>query len=355
MTYRVVQWATGAMGTAILRTMLDHPGIDVVGTYVYGEAKAGRDVGDLARRDATGVLATSDVDEILALDADVVVHAGRIGPYGSHDDDIVALLESGKNVLSINGYTDPLVHAGERLDRLRKAAERGGATLMGVGLNPGFIGEQVAVLATGVCASVDHVEVVEMADARLVQDPEYLFGSLGFGAELGAHDPNDPSWGPVGSLNGMFEEVVGAMAHHLGLELDEIVSDHVCHPAQSDLEIAAGVIPQGTVGHTNWRWHGIVAGERRITMSIHWFVETAFLPEPEPPLWRVTVTGHPGVRIAMEVEKHPDDRSRMGAEQYAVAGQVINAVPHVVAAEPGVMIRPIATPWRADYGTVAPN
>ena len=58
MTYRVIQWATGAMGTAILRTMLDHPGIEVVGTYVYGEAKAGRDIGDLARRDATGVLVT---------------------------------------------------------------------------------------------------------------------------------------------------------------------------------------------------------------------------------------------------------------------------------------------------------
>jgi len=355
MTYRVVQWATGAMGTAILRTMLDHPGVEVVGTYVYGEAKAGRDVGDLARRDATGVLATSDVAEILALDADVVVHAGRIGPYGAHDDEIVALLESGKNVLSINGYTDPLVHPGARLDRLREAAERGGVTLMGVGLNPGFIGEQVAVLATGVCASVDHVEVVEMADARLVQDPEYLFGALGFGAGLDEHDPNDPSWGPVGALNGMYEEVLGAMAHHLGLTIDEVVSDHVCHPAESDLTVAAGVIPRGTVGHTNWRWHAMVDGSPRLTMSIHWFVETAYLPEPEPPLWRVSITGHPGVKIAMELEKHPADHSRMGAEQYAVAGQVINAVPHVVAAEPGLMIRPVATPARADYATFRPS
>ncbi|SKB05332.1 NAD(P)H-dependent amine dehydrogenase family protein [Aeromicrobium choanae] len=355
MTHRVVQWATGAMGTAILRTMLDHPGIEVVGTYVYGERKAGRDVGDLARRDATGVLATSDVDEILALDADVVVHAGRIGPYGAHDDEIVALLESGKNVLSINGYTDPFVHPGERLDRLRAAAERGGVTLMGVGLNPGFIGEQVAVLATGVCASVDHIEVVEMADARLVQDPDYLFGSLGFGAPLDAHDPNDPSWGPVGALNGMYEEVLGAMAHHLGMTVDEVVSDHVCHPAGSDLEVSAGVIREGTVGHTNWRWHAMVGGRRRLTMSIHWFVETAHLPEPEPPLWRVNITGHPGVRIAMELEKHPDDRSRMGAEQYAVAGQVINAVPHVVAAPPGLAIRPVATPARDDFVSFTPR
>ncbi len=355
MTYRVVQWATGAMGTAVLRSMLDHPGTEVVGAYVYGERKVGLDVGDLARRPATGVLATNDAAEILALDADVVVHAGRLGPYGAHDDDIVALLESGKNVISINGYTDPLAHPGPRLDRLQAACERGGTSLMGAGLNPGFIGEQAAVVATGLCASVEHVEVVEAADARVLQDPEYFFNALGFGAAMDDHDPNDPSWGPVSALGGMYEEVLGQMAHQLGMTVDEIVTDHVCHPAVEDITASAGVVPAGTVGHTNWRWHAIVGGERRLTMSIHWFVETAHLDDPEPPLWKVNVTGHPGVRVSIELEKHRDDRSRMGAEQYAVAAQVINAIPYVVHAEPGVMIRPVATPARDDYATFVPR
>jgi len=346
MTYRVVQWATGAMGKAVMRTMIDHPDTEIVGAYVYGDKKAGRDVGQIANRPPTGVLATNDVDEILALDADVVVHAGRIGPYGGHDDDIVRLLESGKNVISINGYTDPYAHPGERLERLQAAGVAGGATLMGVGLNPGFIGEQVAVLATGVCASLDHIEVVEAADARELRDPAYLFDALGFGAELDAHDPNDPAWGPVGALNGMYEEVLGAMAHHLGLELDRVETDHVCHPAETDIEVHVGTIPAGTVGHTNWRWHGIVDGEKRLTMSIHWFIETAHLDDPNPPLWRVHITGHPGVRMSIDLEKHPDDHSRMGAEQYALAGQVINAIPHLVVAEPGVMVRPALTPVR---------
>ena len=80
MAYRVIQWATGAMGKSCLRTVIDHPSTDLVGLYVYGEAKAGRDAGDIARRGATGVLATRDIDEILALDADVVIHAARLAP-----------------------------------------------------------------------------------------------------------------------------------------------------------------------------------------------------------------------------------------------------------------------------------
>lgn len=346
MTYRVVQWATGPMGKAILRTMIDHPSTDVVGAYVYNEKKVGRDVGDLANRPTTGVFATNNIDEILALDADVVVHAGRLGPYGGHDDDIVRLLESGANVLSINGYTDPHAHPGERRNRLQNAGVAGGSSLMGVGLNPGFVAEQVAVLVTGICASLEHIEVVEAADARELRDPRYLFDALGFGAPLGEHDPNDPSWGPVSALNGMYEEVLSAMAHHLDLKLERIETDHVCHPAESDVVVHAGTIPKGTVGHTNWRWHGIVGGRRRLTMSIHWFVETAHLDEPEPPLWRVHLTGHPGLRLSIDLQKHPDDHSRMSTEQYAVAGQVINSIPHVVAAEPGGTIRPVLTPVR---------
>jgi 2,4-diaminopentanoate dehydrogenase len=93
--YRVIQWATGAMGRATLRTVIDHPDTELVGVFTYSPDKAGRDAGELAGRPPTGVLATSDLDTLLALDADVVVHAGMLKPYAEHVDDYVALLASG--------------------------------------------------------------------------------------------------------------------------------------------------------------------------------------------------------------------------------------------------------------------
>ncbi|MBN9621282.1 MAG: hypothetical protein J0H43_16380 [Actinobacteria bacterium] len=350
--YRVVQWATGAMGTAVLRSLIDHPATEVVGVYVYDAGKAGVDAGALARRPETGVRATADVAEILRLDADVVVHAGRIGgPYGSHKADIAALLRSGKNVISINGYSHPAYWAGPRLTMLEDAGRAGGATLVGAGLNPGFVAEQMAVTATGITARVEHLEIVETADGREVRNPDYLFGILGFGADPAGIDPNDPGWGPVAALNGMYEELLAAVAYRLGIALERVESDHVLHAATEDLHLPAGIVRQGTVSHTNWRWHAYAGGERRLTMSIHWFVETSHLGQDDPPLWSVHLTGHPGLRMTIELEKHPDDRSRMGAEQYAVAAEVINTIPHVVAAPPGVLLRPIATPARDDIAS----
>lgn len=53
MAYRVVQWATGAMGTAVLRVVIDHPGTELVRVYVYGKDKEGLDAAAIARRAAT--------------------------------------------------------------------------------------------------------------------------------------------------------------------------------------------------------------------------------------------------------------------------------------------------------------
>ncbi|MBW8811948.1 MAG: hypothetical protein JF588_00860 [Caulobacterales bacterium] len=349
MTYRVIQWATGAMGRTCLRAVLDHPAMQLVGLYVYGESKAGRDAGELARRPPVGVVATRDVDEILALDADVVIHCARLAPpYGSHDAEIIRLLASGKNVISINGYSDPGYWGGARLAALEAACAAGGSTLMGAGLNPGFAAEQLAVAASGLCAELDQVEVVESVDCRAMRNPDYVFGVLGFGEDPASANPNDPDWGPASALNGMYAEVLAALAERLGLALERVDTDHRVFAATEDLAIAAGPIRKGGISHLNWRWVGVVAGAPRLVMSIHWHMESAHLDTPEPPLWRIHVTGQPGVRLSVDLEKRPGDATPTSAEQLGVAGAVINAIPVVCAAAPGVLLRPVATPFRGD-------
>ncbi len=349
MKYRVIQWATGGMGKNCLRALIDHPAMELVGVYVYGRDKAGKDAGEIARRPLTGVVATREVGEILALDADVVIHAARLAPpYGAHDADLIRLLESGKNVISINGYSHPQHWGGQRFAALEAACARGGTSLLGAGLNPGFAAEQLAIVATGVCTAIDHVEIVESVDCTPVRNPDYVFKVLGFGAAPEAVDLNDPQWGPAAALNGMYAEVLAAMADRLGMRLERIETAHRGFPASQDLQIAAGFIARGRLGHFNWRWHGIVDGERRLTMSIHWYMERAHLDAPDPSLWRIHVRGQPVVRMSVDLEKRAGDLSPTSAEQIAVAGSVINAIPIVCAAPPGVLTRPLATPFRQE-------
>ena len=66
--YRVVQWATGVVGSSALRSIVRHPRLELAGVKVYSDAKAGRDAGEIVGIDPTGVIATQDVEEIVALD-----------------------------------------------------------------------------------------------------------------------------------------------------------------------------------------------------------------------------------------------------------------------------------------------
>ena len=99
--YRVVQWATGNIGARTMRAVLEHPNLTLAGVYVHTPAKAGLDAGELSGGglDATGVVATHDIDEILALGADCVLYTPRTCGF----DDVCALLSSGVNVVSTRG------------------------------------------------------------------------------------------------------------------------------------------------------------------------------------------------------------------------------------------------------------
>ena len=72
--YRVIEWATGVVGSAALKRIIEHPQLELAGVKVYSEEKNGRDAGDLVGLPATGVAATMDVDAILAADADCVIY-----------------------------------------------------------------------------------------------------------------------------------------------------------------------------------------------------------------------------------------------------------------------------------------
>src|SRR6056297_2348856 len=223
--YRVVQWATGAMGKTCLRAVIDHPDQELAGLYVYSEAKAGRDAGDIARREPTGIIATRDIEEILALDADVVLHCPLLQfPYDAHDDDVCRLLASGKNVISINNYFHPR-SLGETLSaRLAEACERGGSTLVGTGINPGLVAERVVPVLSALCVELESVHCREVYDCLDMPNAAYVFDVMGMGADPAGVDLEQ---GALATLfTAMYRQCVGALAERLALPLTAIVSDH---------------------------------------------------------------------------------------------------------------------------------
>lgn len=345
MTYRVVQWATGSIGRTCLRAILDSPDCDLVGLLVYAHNKAGQDAGTLARRDPTGVLATREVAEIVALQADVVVHTPRLQlPYEAHDDDICRLLRSGKNVITTAGHHYPRAHGGARQAMFTAAAVAGGSTLFGVGVSPGVIGERIAMTLASTSMDLDEIDITEVFDAAGMVSPDFVFGVMGMGSRP---DELDLRAGELPALYSLlYAETLAYMADHLGLTDYVIDSGHHVELAAADVAVRAGVIRAGTVVATEWRWQLRAAGRRRIGLAIIWTMDLTLPRYAGRPHWQIRMTGRPEVTMTIDMHDPTDPAVRTTAAQYIAAGVVMQSIPAVVAAPPGVLEPPAFAPYR---------
>ena len=346
--YRVIQWATGSIGRSTLRRIIDHPDLKLAGLYVYGKDKKGHDAGEIARRPATGVIATNDLNEILALDADVVLHTSRITiPYEKQNDDVLKLLSSGKNVISVNGFFYPEAHGRIYADPLKMACERGQSTLAGAGINPGFIAERIALVMSGLCARVDSIGSFEMVDASYMPAPDFVFDTMGFGSDPSV---SDITRGPLGRLYfDLYLETFAYVAEAMGTRIASIEPDHRLTLAPEDVRIAAGNLRRGTVAATEWRWNAEFANGQKMTHSLLWTSSPKLHGDDDPVHWRIEIKGRPNVSLSFSLED-PDPAappSRAGAD--ATAAAVIRAIPDVCAAKPGFFRYPPLSPFRTRF------
>ena len=120
--YKVIQWATGVVGSAALGGILRHPKLELVGLKVYSDDKNGLDAGDIAGTDATGVIATQDVDAIVAMEADCVVYC----PLPWSTTEICRLLESGKHVVTPCPYWFPFIQNRKAAEAIEASCRKGG-------------------------------------------------------------------------------------------------------------------------------------------------------------------------------------------------------------------------------------
>src|SRR5258707_1580849 len=164
--YRVVQWTTGNVGKRSLQSIVANAQFELVGCYAWSPDKAGRDAGDLVGIPSVGVAGTSDVDALLGLKPDCVVY----NPMWINVDELVRILSAGVNVVTTAAFiTGHNLGAGR--DRILEACEKGGSTIFGSGVSPGFA-KLLAIVSAMVCNRVDKVTVTETSDATVYDSPQ---------------------------------------------------------------------------------------------------------------------------------------------------------------------------------------
>jgi len=344
----VVQWATGKLGTESLRQIIDHPDLELAGVYVYSDNKAGIDAGELCGRPATGIRATNSVAEILATQADFVVHMPMLEPTTDNSDrEVLALLASGKNVISIRGYFWPRWRGAEYEQRFLDACARGGSTLHGTGISPGFVFDRMGPAVTGFCTSVRAVDCIEYFDLRM-RPWHTIYDVIGLGHAPGEITLDHPT---PQTLTTLYSEMYHLMAAHWETEVDTIDLGLQWVPAEKDLHLKSGTIKKGTAKGTVWTWSIQMRNGMTLSQKSHWYVDT--IPGWDTRnVWIIDVKGEPQFRAEMSLEAvGPDALTKGGYDPNgrALAALCINAMPEVAAASPGILKATIFAPWRARF------
>ncbi|MBE1534482.1 NAD(P)H-dependent amine dehydrogenase family protein [Actinomadura algeriensis] len=324
--HRVVQWATGALGRSVIRGVLDRPDMELAGVWVHTLAKEGADAGTIAGRPPTGVRATRDRADILALDADCVVYApGR--PVLDDVETVCALLASGKNVVCTNGLVYPEAHGPRLVEELERACKQGGTSVHGTGFNGGFMADVLPLVLSRLARRITHVYSRECSD--LARHPSWgmVHHALGLGRD---EDAFLRTLRPARtSMRNMYSECLHLVAAGLGVDLDEIDVDVDHRLAGTDLEISAGRIPRGTVAAVRWTFSGLTGARPAITAEVVYKADAARVPDWGEPGHSVRVDGRPSLALTTGDDWVSDDVS-------AAAAHALNSIPAVCAAAPGV-------------------
>ncbi len=331
MTFRVVQWTTGITGSAAVRGMVGHPVLELVGCYAYLPEKVGQDVGVLCGIEPIGIRATDDVDALLALEPDCVSYM----PYRPDFDHVVKILESGCNIVTTmyrlagRGYGDDV------LERIEDATQRGGSSLYASGVYPGHA-PMVGLAASAMCARIDRISVLESLDIRGYES-EKMCRSMGFDREV--DDPEAPR--ALEEACGSFKDQIQVMARALAVDLDEIRFEPQFATANDTLDLGFMTIQKGRIAGLKGVISGIAEGRAVIQCQFVWKLGDDMTPNwPVEDGYVVEIDGDPRVRCRLEpIDPSPDTIGAHFDAGTTTAMPVINAIPDVCAAEPGIVNR----------------
>jgi hypothetical protein len=330
-TLRVLQWTTGNVGRRSLKAILRHPGYELAGVYAFGADKVGRDAAELCGLDEpTGVIATDDVEALLATGAD----ACSYNPMWPDVDHMARLLSAGVNISSTAGFITGRALGEEAVARLEAAGHEGGASLFGSGINPGFA-NLFGLVSTQVCDRVDSIRVIESVDSTDYDSGETEL-SVGYTLPLDTPGLLDKTK----AATAVFGDAVAMMADALGVELDEITFDCDYAAATAEEDLGYITLPAGGVAALDGRWRGRLGGRDLIVLNFQWKKGRTV----EPPFqlrhgYHVEIEGEPNVHSQLMIFPGRDwaEPSYMGLGMIMTAMPAVNAIPAVVAARPGIV------------------
>ena len=342
-TLRVAQFATGNVGSEMVKRIVEHPDLELVGLYCYSPEKIGCDAGEIVGIGPLAVTATNDVADVLGARPDIANFNG-VWP---DVDMFCTLLENGINVVTtsdwITGYhrdrNHPHPSGSKPTELIEAACQRGGSTFYGTGMNPG-LAQILSVVATAGMGRVEHLTVLETVDVSCHHSVD-TWKNVGYGRPV--DDPEVPGLLETGCT--VFADSIYMMADCLDIELEDVAFECELGACTEDVDLGWWSLPKGSVGASLAKFIGISNGEPKIEVHLEWQMTAKTEPR-----WKVqgcyitTIEGDPMIiNRHMILPATGKPHGLMNAEYFASLGMTItgmpalNAMRAVCEAKPGLI------------------
>ena len=326
-TYQVIQYGLGPIGVGMAAEVRQRGNLSLVGAVDVAPDKVGRDVGELMPSpERTGLCVVATLEEVLfQASADVVIHC--TGSFLSAvTDQIIALAEAGLNVVTTcEELFYPYFHHPQEAQRIDASARAHGVTVLGTGVNPGFVMDLLPMVFSSVCRRVEKAAIQRVVDASTRRLPLQRKIGAGMAREEFLRQAEQGSLGHIGLV-----ESVAFLADAWGFSVDRIAQELQPRLATGILPWAGGLIQPGQVTGIDQRARGFIGDE--VVLDLH---QEMFIGA-ELPHDRIVITGDPGLTVMVEGGTAGDA---------ATVGTAVNWISPVVQAPPGlVTVKDLAAP-----------
>ncbi len=349
MAYKVIQWATGGVGSLQLQEIIQNPEFELVGVFVYGADKVGVDAGTLCGLPPTGIKATNDKEKVFAMNADIVCHAAtKYGTINTNAEDIERLLASGKNVVTTTTYNHLPTYGGGVQQRFEAACKKGNSSFFAAGENPGFMMQRLAATLTGLCKRIDQLILEEY----FLFDWHPSYNMVFEGCLMGSPPSAITTEAHAFKINDLqYRQEIGATADLLGVKLDRIEPSIDVATLDYDLDIVSGRVPKGTAVGQRLSWTGYWRDKPFLTIREFWLVSRdiskwnfqSLTNWKNNDLFRIIIEGLPSFTMDLDMSMKTDlpYLKDVGPAHLMIGMTGVRVLADVCKAPPGIVRAPI--------------
>lgn len=318
---KIVLYGVGAMGTRIAKFLLKKKGVEIVGAIDVDKEKVGKDLGDvldIGKR--LGITVSNNPDNVLSkANADVVIHSTTSFLKQTYPQ-IAAAIKHGANVISTcEELSYPYATEPEIAEKLDKLAREHSVTVLGTGINPGFLMDTLVITLTSVCQEIEQIKATRIMNAATRRAP--FQKKIGAGLTVNEFKERIEKKTITGHVG--LTQSIAMIANALKWKLDKIEVDPV-EPVIAETQVESGAVKvePGQVAGLRQYARGIKEEKELISLDFQ-----AYIGAKEE-YDAITIKGVPNVHEKIAPCIHGDS---------GTVAIIVNSIPKVMNAAPGLV------------------